>query len=442
MRALSESLIPWSLVSILACASPALCANAVEVTASSLNVRSGPGTQHAALARVTRGQVFASLRRQGEWHELQLDGRRGWSHGSYLRGSARALASVTAASLNVRSGPGTQHARLGALPRGSLVAPGATQGAWRQISFGAGSGWVHGSYLSPNAAVATPTTSAPTPASGAAEVTAASLNVRRGAGTQHAALGQALRGQAYALLSSSGTWRQIQFGAGAGWVHASYLKGSAAQVHHVTNTTSLNLRSGPGTGYRRLGTLPRGAALAVAQSSGSWRRVAFAGRDAWVHGSYLAPGLGAGTPPAPARPTSSVGYIQLAGSGAGFYSYTSSSKRWGRPELVYGIERVGRRWAPERRPRMGVGDLGYARGGRISPHLSHRKGEDVDVRPTMTYEGPGTIYLASYRRAWQQRMIDLYRAEMRIDLILFNDTRVRGVRSYSGHHNHFHARIH
>lgn len=422
-----------SILTVLGASAPALAASAVEVTATTLNVRSAPSTQGARLGQVQRGQVYVSLRRQGDWHELQFDGRRGWSHASYLKGSSRALLRVTATTLNVRAGAGAQHTRLGTLAKGTLVAPSATQGAWRRIHFGGRQAWVHGDYLA--------SVSSPSASGNLVEVTAATLNARSGPGTQHGRVGTVSRGQVYVSLRASGDWRLIQYGQGTAWVHAGYLKGGRGSVFHVTNASTLNVRSGPSTRYRKLGTLARGSSVAVVETSGAWRRLWYAGQRAWVHGSYLAAGMGSGSPPA-SRPTSSAGFIQLGASGSGFYSYTRSGNRWGRPALIYGVERIGRRWARTGRPRMGTGDISYARGGRMSGHVSHRLGEDIDVRPTLTSESPGTIYLSSYRRSWQQHMIDLYRAELRIDLILFNDTRVRGVRSYPNHHNHFHARIH
>lgn len=427
-----NSICTASILITLGAAAPALAANAVEVRATTLNVRSSPSTQGTRIGQVSRGQVYVSLRRQGDWHELQFDGRRGWSHADYLAASSRGLSRVTASSLSVRAGAGTQHARLGTLPQGTLVATSGSQGAWRQIHFGGRAAWVHGSYLS---GLST------TPAASLLEVTATTLNARSGPGTQHARVGSVSRGQVYVSLRASGDWRLIQFAQGTAWVHASYVRPGQGSVFHVTNATTLNVRSGPSTRYRKLGTLARGSSVAVVETSGAWRRLWYGGQRAWVHGSYLAPGIGSGRPPV-SRPTSSAGFIQLGASGSGFYSYTRSGNRWGRPALVYGVERIGRRWAQTGRPRMGTGDISYARGGRMAGHVSHRKGEDIDVRPTLTYEGPGTIYLSSYRRSWQQHMIDLYRSELRIDLILFNDRNVRGVQSYPNHHNHFHARIH
>lgn len=62
------------------------------------------------------------------------------------------LRRVTADAINVRSGPGTGHAVLGALLRGSEVRlTGARQGNWVEIRFGpeGGTGWVSARYLAP-----------------------------------------------------------------------------------------------------------------------------------------------------------------------------------------------------------------------------------------------------------------------------------------------------
>jgi uncharacterized protein YgiM (DUF1202 family) len=57
-------------------------------------------------------------------------------------------ASVTAAALNVRSGPSTSAQPLGRLTKGTIVELRSSQGQWREIATADGvSGWVYGDYL-------------------------------------------------------------------------------------------------------------------------------------------------------------------------------------------------------------------------------------------------------------------------------------------------------
>lgn len=49
----------------------------------------------------------------------------------------------------------------------------------------------------------------------------------------------------------------------------------------------LNLRSGPGTGYRVIEVMPRGAAVTISDCSTSWCRVAFGAKHGWSALRYL-----------------------------------------------------------------------------------------------------------------------------------------------------------
>lgn len=65
--------------------------------------------------------------------------------------------------------------------------------------------------------------------------------------------------------------------------------GVAAAVPALV-TGDLNIRTGPGTQYQRLGTIPNGNSVEVESCARgfNWCRVYWAGRTGWVSGSYLA----------------------------------------------------------------------------------------------------------------------------------------------------------
>ncbi len=57
----------------------------VSISARTLNVRSGPGTGYRKIAQVKRGQRFELLGNKGVWRKIRLrNGRTGWVHGRYL----------------------------------------------------------------------------------------------------------------------------------------------------------------------------------------------------------------------------------------------------------------------------------------------------------------------------------------------------------------------
>lgn len=59
--------------------------------ATRLNLRAGPGTEHAVVSQGARGDELAVLGRDGVWVQLRLaDGREVWAHGYYLEVRDRA----------------------------------------------------------------------------------------------------------------------------------------------------------------------------------------------------------------------------------------------------------------------------------------------------------------------------------------------------------------
>ena len=61
----------------------------------------------------------------------------------------------------------------------------------------------------------------------------------------------------------------------------------AAQAYEAAATTDLNMRSGPGTQYRVVDTIPGGEIVRVGNCSGSWCRVDFDGLRGWASANYL-----------------------------------------------------------------------------------------------------------------------------------------------------------
>ncbi len=78
--------------------------------------------------------------------------------------------------------------------------------------------------------------------------------------------------------------------------------------------TDLNMRSGPGTGYRVLGVLPAGAPVAVLGCDGKWCQVNYAGRIGYANGNYL----GGDTRTVIVAPGAAGAYASAGGYGYGY----------------------------------------------------------------------------------------------------------------------------
>ena len=135
---------------------------------------------------------------------------------------------VTASLLNVRSGPRTSYSVVGKLRRGEYVHVDAIQGDFCRIASGSGvTGYVARQYLDPVTEAATPRpTTAPTSAARRVyAVTASLLNVRTGPGSAYSALCKLKNGaRVYKISDVNATWMQVQLTDGRyGYVMSRYM---------------------------------------------------------------------------------------------------------------------------------------------------------------------------------------------------------------------------
>lgn len=101
--------ISFFLVQILA-SQPAfsLC-----VKSGRANLRGGPGTQYSKTWEVYRYMPFRKIRSRGSWiHIIDVDGAKHWIHKSLVT-SSYYCAVVKKSKINLRSGPGTRHSKIG-----------------------------------------------------------------------------------------------------------------------------------------------------------------------------------------------------------------------------------------------------------------------------------------------------------------------------------------
>lgn len=79
----------------------------------------------------------------------------------------------------------------------------------------------------------------------------------------------------------------------------------------------------------------------------------------------------------------------------------------------------------------------------MPPHASHRRGTDVDIRPQRTNgeRVPTNIRESAYSREKTKMVVDELVKDSNLNLILFNDNKIEGVRFWEGHENHLHVRF-
>ena len=240
-------------VMALALSATASFANSNEgtVTADALNVRSGPSTSYGITTKLYKGDKVEILETSNGWHKIKAsNGKIGWVSGDYIKVSSGSTsqpststtkATVTATSLNVRSGAGTSYSVITKLSKGTVVdvIESASNG-WKKVKTSNGTtGWVSGSYLTTGVVEYPSTDNSTSQTSYKATITADSLNVRKGAGTSYSVITKLSKGTVVDVLeSASNGWKKIKTSNGTiGWVSGSYL---ANGVVEQTSTPSTN----------------------------------------------------------------------------------------------------------------------------------------------------------------------------------------------------------
>ena len=308
-------------VMALALSATASFANSNEgtVTADALNVRSGPSTSYGITTKLYKGDKVEILETSNGWHKIKAsNGKIGWVSGDYIKVSSGSTsqpststikATVTATSLNVRSGAGTSYSVITKLSKGTVVdvLESASNG-WKKIKTSGGTtGWVSGEYLTTGSAGNSSTNNSTSQTSYKATVNTDSLNMRKGAGTSYSVITKLSKGTVVDVLeSASNGWKKVKTSNGTtGWVSGSYLTTGVVEYPSTGNSTSqtsykatvtadsLNVRKGAGTSYSIVTKLSKGTVVDVLESaSNGWKKIKTSnGTTGWVSGSYLANGV-------------------------------------------------------------------------------------------------------------------------------------------------------
>ena len=209
---------------------------------------------------------------------------------------------VTADALRLRSSASTSSTTLSMVYKGSTVELlSAEENGWYKVSYNGTEGYMSADWLQVTVTASSDIVDTGSSADNtvSAQQTAVvkdgPLNVRSGPGTSYERVGSLKKGTEVTILSTQDDWYEISAGSVTGYVSAQYisLDGTVTQDNTVTQdglviAGPLNVRSGPGTGYSRVGSLSLGATISVLGSSNGWYQISTGSLTGYVHGDYVA----------------------------------------------------------------------------------------------------------------------------------------------------------
>lgn len=235
----SARLLRTTLTSALLCACMTVNASAAvygvgTVTGDSLRLRESANTDSAILTTAVLGDTAVVLEEpSGDWYKVSFAGTEGYMSAEYLSVSAQAEADLgtgvpntDGASLNLRSGPGTGFDKLADIPGDAVLTLTGLDNGWYLTSYNGVSGYVSSDYVT-------------------------------------------LTGTSASLPSMTSAEPAVQYG--------------------ILNTdgSSLNLRSGPGTEFDKVASIPGSAVLTITGASGGWYLTSYAGVSGYVSGEFI-----------------------------------------------------------------------------------------------------------------------------------------------------------
>ncbi|WP_419741659.1 SH3 domain-containing protein [Paraclostridium dentum] len=289
------------------------------VTATSLNVRSGYGASYSKIGTLSNGAKVEIVESKDGWHKIKYNGGYGYVSGDYIKvdGSTtpptnpgetvKNTGVVTATSLNVRSGYGSSYSKIGTLSNGAKVEIVESKDGWHKIKYNGGYGYVSGDYIKVDGSTAPPTNPGEI-VKNTGVVTATSLNVRSGYGSSYSKIGTLSNGAKVEIVESKNGWYKIKYNGGYGYVSGDYIKvdgsttpptnpGETVKNTGVVTATSLNVRSGYGSSYSKIGTLSNGAKVEIVESKNGWHKIKYNGGYGFVSGDYIKVGGSTTNPP-------------------------------------------------------------------------------------------------------------------------------------------------
>ncbi|PEL12344.1 N-acetylmuramoyl-L-alanine amidase [Bacillus sp. AFS017336] len=223
------------------------------VTAASLNMRTGPSTAYSKIMTLKKGNKLTITERKNGWYKFKFSKKIGWASAKYIKlfkktpTAPKVLFSgeITASSLNVRTSPSVTGKVITTLKKGTKVSIVEKKSTWYRINTTKGYGWVSSAYViqivnevkppstkppeesKPNP----PTTKPPSGDTSAIDqqdksgrVTTSSLNVRTGPGTTYESITSIKVGTVVKIKAEKDGWYEIEAGTIVGWVSAKYIQ--------------------------------------------------------------------------------------------------------------------------------------------------------------------------------------------------------------------------
>ncbi len=313
----------------------AAAAYGVGTTTNTLRLRAAASTGSSTLATVAAGSSVTVLEgAQNGWYKVEWNGKQGYMSADYLTvrmTQTTGKLNTDGASLNMRSGPGTGYSKVASIPAGTTLTITATENGWYKTSYNGVTGYVSSTFVTltsapadsgnttPSAPATPPTAETPAAQTGVLNTDGASLNMRSGPGTSYARVASIPAGTTLTITATENGWYKTNYNGVTGYVSSTFVTLTSSAPADPGNTTPpaaetpatppaeeppseppatqtgvpntgsswLNMRSGPGTGYNKVTSVPPGTLLTLTTAENGWYKTSYNGVTGYVSSAYI-----------------------------------------------------------------------------------------------------------------------------------------------------------
>ena len=262
------------------------------VTATSLNVRSGPSASYTIVTNVKKNEKVNILQSSNGWYKIETtSGKQGWASSSYISipsnnitNTESNIAIVNTDGLKFRNGSGTSYSIIKVLNKGEKVEVISESNGWSRVRYDSRLGYVANQYIDKNTSYTIK------------EVSTDGLNIRTGPSTSYKSIGKLSKGTKVKVISESSGWSKIKYNNKTVYVSSGHLKIVSTSTSDkteeykeikVVNTDGLNVRKGPSTSYESIGKIDQGTKVEVISESNGWSKINYNKTAAYVATRYL-----------------------------------------------------------------------------------------------------------------------------------------------------------
>ncbi|MBO1265953.1 SH3 domain-containing protein [Proteiniclasticum sp. SCR006] len=352
---------------------PAGAVDDVRQTTANLNFRSASSITSSVLSVIPKGTKLTVQSVSGTWAKVTYGGKTGYVSTNYLSKVSTSTPDPTPTpepssdiretieNLNMRSSGSISATILLTIPKGSKVTVLSESGGWAKLIYNGRTGYSSAAYLRKLAVDPTPTPDPtpdptptptpdptpdptptptpdptpdptpepePTPEPAPEEpvivnskmIITGNLNMRAEPDGTSTVLTVLPKGTIVTVESFTGKWGKLTYNGYVGYASQNYMSPYDEPEVEVPagedireNTYNLNLRSGPGTNYGIILTIPKGTKLTIEKIDGNWAQVTYSGRTGYVSIDYLTKVSGPDTPPETEEPSASDSIIKIEG---------------------------------------------------------------------------------------------------------------------------------